>query len=41
MGHPVDDYHTFIQMKYAVDRSLAGKKYDTADVEESLARVMK
>ena len=28
-------------MKYAVDRSLAGKKYETADVGESLARVMK
>ena len=27
-------------MKYAVDRSLAGKKYETADVGESLARVM-
>ena len=28
-------------MKYAVDRSLAGKKYETADVGESLARVMR
>ena len=28
-------------MKYAVDRSLDGKKYETADVGESLARVMK
>ena len=28
-------------MKYAVDRSLDGKKYETADSGESLARVMK
>ena len=28
-------------MKYAVDRSLDGKKYETADIGESLARVMK
>ena len=28
-------------MKYAVDRSLTSKKYETADVGESLARVMK
>ena len=28
-------------MKYAVDRNLAGKKYETADVGESLARVIK
>ena len=28
-------------MKYAVDRSLDGKKYETADIGESMARVMK
>ena len=28
-------------MKYAVDRSLDGKKYEAADIGESLARVMK
>ena len=28
-------------MKYAVDRSLDSKKHETADVGESLARVMK
>ena len=28
-------------MKYAVDRSLDGTKYETADIGESLARVMK
>ena len=28
-------------MKYAVDRSLDGKKYETADIGESLARVLK
>ena len=28
-------------MKYAVDRSLDGKKYETADIGESLARVLR
>ena len=28
-------------MKFAVDRSLDGKKYETADIGESLQRVLK
>ena len=31
----------FFQMKFAVDRSLDGKKYETADIGESLQRVLK
>ena len=31
----------FLKMKYALDRSLDGKKYETMDIGTSLERVMK
>ena len=34
-------YFSFFKMKYALDRSLDGKKYETMDIGTSLERVMR